>query len=538
MSLKNPGVRVGLLMAGAAALLFWASHHTEVSFADGLRYVREADRIDRGDLAGGTLRATDHPVHPLAIAAAHRLLGGDGQYAWQYAAQAVAAAALVLAVLPIYLLGRDLFDDGGTAVLGCVLAAANPVVLYVGVNVLSESTFLFFWAWGLWASARFLRAGRFAWLVPAVLCGALAYLTRPEGLLLHLSLVATLLLLPLHSLTRIYWPRWSAAVAVLVVGPVVLVGPYVFAKGGLGTKPAIARVLGTRAEAPASAVEREHPLDPNRTAWQTYGLASARVVKAVRGAVTWPLVPLAALGLIVARPGLAGGELRAGRARTWIFLGVILAASCGGLVRLHATGGYCTVRHALVPGLILTLFAAHGLNWLIRHAAVDGRRLGLGEGVIRPGPAVWAGVLTLLVAWPLYRDQTPYFSSFGVYRMAGSWLAEVSDADADGRVLDLTEWTLYFSGKHGYGVGQVEEAAAQRKPKLRWVVVRDAHLTGNDRSSTQARRLIDGREPYLSFPQQPEPGQVRVFFFNLDKPPTPGVAWTLPALAAATAVRR
>src|SRR4051794_16366321 len=103
-------------MGAAAALVYWSAHHTEVTFADGLRYIREAQRIDRGDYAGGLLDATDHPVHPLLIAAAHRLIDPDpGPFAWQTAAQAAAAAALVLAVVPLYLLGRDLFEDEATA---------------------------------------------------------------------------------------------------------------------------------------------------------------------------------------------------------------------------------------------------------------------------------------------------------------------------------------------------------------------------------------------------------------------------------------
>src|SRR5207245_11583457 len=111
VSLTHRGVRIGLLMAGAWALLYWVAHHQEVSFADGLRYVHEAQQIDRGDLAGGLLHAIDHPIHPLAIAATHALLGGEGPFAWQTAAQAAAVLALVLSVVPLYLLALALLDD-------------------------------------------------------------------------------------------------------------------------------------------------------------------------------------------------------------------------------------------------------------------------------------------------------------------------------------------------------------------------------------------------------------------------------------------
>src|SRR4051794_5836490 len=99
LSITRQVFRIGFLTAGAAALLFWVSHHAEVSFADGLRYVREAQRIDRGDYKGGLLYAIDHPVHPLAIAAVHKFIGGEGPFTWQTAAQAAAVIALVLAVV-------------------------------------------------------------------------------------------------------------------------------------------------------------------------------------------------------------------------------------------------------------------------------------------------------------------------------------------------------------------------------------------------------------------------------------------------------
>src|SRR5262249_46635106 len=151
-----------------------------------------------------------------------------------------------------------------------------------------------------------------------------------------------------------------AAVALLVLGPAALVGPYVALKGGLGTKPAVARVIGTLPESPPAALERERPLPPDQTAAETYRIATSRAVKAARGAVTWPWIPLAAVGLLAAGRG-------ADRARAWLFLGVVVVASMAGLVRLHATGGYCTVRHALVPALVFVLAAARGLSWVLKN---------------------------------------------------------------------------------------------------------------------------------------------------------------------------
>ena len=111
-----------------------------------------------------------------------------------------------------------------------------------------------------------------------------------------------LLILPLHWATRIYWPRWWAAVAFLVLGPLLLVGPYVAAKGGIGTKPSIARLLGTAPRSAPSALERERPLPPGQSTLETYRQATQRMVKVLRASVTTPLLPLVVLGLVTVRP--------------------------------------------------------------------------------------------------------------------------------------------------------------------------------------------------------------------------------------------
>ena len=136
-TLTQRTVRIVLLSAAAAGFLFWYSHHSEVSFADGLRYVREAQLVSRGDFTGGLWRAIDHPMHALVISAAHHMIGGgDGPFAWQTAAQAASVFMLVMAVAPVYLVTRELYDET-TSVISCILLFANPIITYVAVNVLS-----------------------------------------------------------------------------------------------------------------------------------------------------------------------------------------------------------------------------------------------------------------------------------------------------------------------------------------------------------------------------------------------------------------
>ena len=172
-----------------------------------------------------------------------------------------------------------------------------------------------------------------------------------------------------------------------------LAGPYIALKGGLGTKPGIARVLGLAPRSDPMGLERERPLPAGQTTAETYRIAAGRMTKAFDESVTPPLF---AVGLF----GVALSLYQRTRLRAWLLLAIVLAASAVGLVRLHATGGYLTVRHGLIPGMILTMAAAHGLTWLMGRVAIPGRWLGWPQERLRPGPAVWAALLAGLVVYP------------------------------------------------------------------------------------------------------------------------------------------
>jgi 4-amino-4-deoxy-L-arabinose transferase-like glycosyltransferase len=495
--------RIGLLMVAAAALLGWVFGHSEVGFADGLRYIHQAEQIDGGLWHDGLVGGIDHPLHPLGIAVAHRLVGGAGPITWARAALVLCFASFVLLVVPVYLLALDLFGDR-TAWLATLLVTFNPIVSLIAVNVLSESTFLLFWTFGLWGAVRFLRAGRFLWLPLAVGFGALAYLTRPEGLLLPLALTATLLFVPALPGTRINAIKWWGAIAFVLVGIVFLVGPYIVLKGGVGTKPGIARVLGLAPRSQPLALEREAPLRPDQTTFATYQLATMRMFRALRLGGTSVLFPFALLGLVRA-------AFSTDRGRAWLFLGIVLAASAVGLVRLHVTGGYCAARHGVVPGMILTLAAAYGITRLMDRISIPGRWLGLVHQRLGPGAAGWTVLTLVCIAVPnthLLGPVTP--DPFSVYHATAAWLAQ--NTRGHEQVLDLTDWSLYFSQRSGYHFANVYEAPAD--PNTRWIVVRKPHLVGRWYYSQVLRELIGGREPVALVPSRATPNQMQIRIYD------------------------
>jgi hypothetical protein len=495
--------RVLLLMGGTILLLGWNIKHSEPSSNVGLRYILQAEQIHRGEWREGLANGIDHPLHPLLITVAHDLVGGEGPGSWQRAALVLCFTCGVLLVIPVYLLAYDLLDEH-SAWLAVVLTVANPLVPSVVLNVLSESSFLVWWTFGLWASVRFLREGRFFWLLFAAGFGGLAYLTRPEGMLLPAALAATLLTMPILRATQINWPRWRLALAFLIGGLALVAGPYVALKGGVATKPPIARVLGLAAPAGPMALEREAPLAEPQNPLESYQRAGLRSIQACCDAVTLPLIPLALLGLAFA-------ARRPAAARATLFFAILLAASVFGLLRLYATAGYCAPRHAIVIGTIMTLAAAYAITTLLRSISVPGGWLGQAHERLHPGPAVWAMLVALFIV-PRNCDQGPLNPGpYSVYHKAGEWLA--LNTRANEQVLDLTDWSLYFSRRPGYTFADIYDAPAD--PHTRWVVLRDGQVDGAKPFVPLVRELIGEREPAARLPSGAADNQVHIEIYDL-----------------------
>jgi hypothetical protein len=277
-------------------------------------------------------------------------------------------------------------------------------------------------------------------------------------------------------------------------------------RGGLGTKPGIARVLGLAPWSASLSLEREKPLRPDHSSLTSYRFASVRMLKVLRAAASPALVPFAVLGL----PVLALRESRS-RSRSALFLTIVIAASMLALVRLHVTGGYGTTRHGLVPGIVLTILAAGALAWLTSKVTLPGRWLGLSRNWVGiPGPVgsllIVALVFTMNARGMEYTNVEP----FSVYHASGSWLAR--NATGTEQVLDMTDWSLFFSQRSGYHFADVYKAPADAS--TRWIVVRQPHVEGHWHFSQIVRELIGGREPVAVIPARPAPGQLQIRIYD------------------------
>ncbi len=121
------------------------------------------------------------PAFPIAMRVMGRLFGSSG-VAYLYGGLAISHVAFLWALLLLYQLARDDLGDAAAAAAGVTLLASYPFSVFHGA-VYTESPFL------LAVVGAVLAFKRERW-VHACLWGALAGLTRPNGVLLSLTVGA------------------------------------------------------------------------------------------------------------------------------------------------------------------------------------------------------------------------------------------------------------------------------------------------------------------------------------------------------------
>ncbi len=138
----------------------------------------------------------------------------------------------------MYYLGKELFDRQ-IAFWSALFFQYLPVSGHHLSDGISEALFLFFVAMALWRSVvavRTYRPGTFAWC--GVWCG-LAYLTRPEGALILMTVGAVLAGMQLIKPWRKHWLPFAACASSLGAAALAVGSIYFLTTGHFTNKPAV-----------------------------------------------------------------------------------------------------------------------------------------------------------------------------------------------------------------------------------------------------------------------------------------------------------
>ncbi|MBX7075196.1 MAG: glycosyltransferase family 39 protein [Pirellulales bacterium] len=488
----------GLLLA--AGLAQWTVCIRAVAPAqDAVRYIAQAQRIEKDGLAA-TLRAqTDAPLYPALVRAAHRLARPQGG-AWLRSAQWVAASMAALCVIPVYALLAPWLGRGKAA-LATILFALLPEVARLGADALADSThlLLFLTALALLVSAMRDAAERASrWkLLGCGVCVGLSLLARSEALTL-LPAVALAWWLVRRQLEREQVIRLGGSLALGLAG---VYGAYLLYTHALSLDAMQARLMGRHAADSAALLNVATPapiasaLPPD---WRTEegdvfdftrkdGSTSLRrggYLEAARqytgefgNLITLPLLPLMLVGVLKMRHAR---NCLPGR---FLFLFFCMYSL---LVLWHAAEvGYLSSRHLLPLAPIALGWAGHGAviaaQWSRRWLA----------GVLAPRELLrgWRPVrllALLLVGLCVPSLLKPAHASRLGHRRAAAWLAE--HAAASDMVLDTRGWSALYTEMPTFR----HEAGAQAlaNPALRYVVVEREELLFDSRRARTLRAVL------------------------------------------------
>jgi len=173
--IRNERIDLAILLLISLLLSIYLFFRTYVISMDGaFQYIPIAK-----DFASGFFRrAISHnqqPLYPLIVAFVSRWVPD-----FELAGKLVSSIFGILLIIPVYFLGKRIFDEK-IALLSTLLLAIHPYIRRFSADVLKESTYLFFLGIAIWFAWRAIQSEkRYPYLfIP--LFSVLAYLVRPDG---------------------------------------------------------------------------------------------------------------------------------------------------------------------------------------------------------------------------------------------------------------------------------------------------------------------------------------------------------------------
>ncbi|MFN4260610.1 MAG: glycosyltransferase family 39 protein [Gemmataceae bacterium] len=429
-----------ILLLGASVLHTVVLLRTEVAARDSIGFIRYALELERQPWADVLRHSEQHPIYPLLtllVSIPVRLWqGGLSCDAMVLSAQLASILAAVLLVIPMFYVGKTLFDRR-VGFWAAALFQFLPASAHILSDALSEAVYLLIVTSTIyWIMRAFEQPtwGRFAL---CGLSGGLAYLTRPEGALLVGATVVVILVSPwVAAWRRTWWQSVTAAASVLLAAALVA-GPYIATIGHLTNKPTPKKILeggsyydtsqtravpATPAHSPLFAIWWSKVAE--RPPWW-WGLKA--ILIEVVGAYQYTAALPALFGMIwfwrrlQRNPGV------------WVLL-LLCAMQIAILWRMAVMMGYVSERHVLL--LVLC-----GVFPAVAMVKMAGERLAAWRGY---GAWVPTLMLTFLTLFGLPSTLKPLHGNRAGHRAVGEWLAE--HAHPHDIIVDPFCWAHFYAG--------------------------------------------------------------------------------------------
>jgi hypothetical protein len=464
LDLRNLAVLAALVLCVRG----WQLTHTEVASRDSISYVRIAWQLEQGAWRRVMPSAPQHPGYPLAVLAlsqtVRHFLPDDPPRAWQISGQLVSALASLLLIVPMYFMGRELFERR-IAFWSCLLFQCLPTSGKIMGDALSDTLFLLFACTALWMACLALRLRSWPLFALTGLAGGLAYLTRPEGALIVAAAGLVLAAMQLRSAWRQSWLGVLRQGTALTLAALAVMTPYMLVIGGLTVKNTPNLMMNQqrpdadwenriRPKLPAKD-ERHSAAKSGSSLLAVWWIPSDGSLEQPSSRHLWALKAFClemgkGFFYVLWMPALLGLWWRRERFGVvpGVWVGLLVCTSLSALLyRMADKMGYLSDRHFLL--LLLC-----GIYWSVAGTLLLGEKLAAGAARLWPNVAerrwmqgrTWSLALLLLLALaPLPRTLDRLHAERAGFRSLGRWLSQ--HTQAGDYIEDPYCWAYYYAGR-------------------------------------------------------------------------------------------
>ncbi len=508
---RNDWLLFGILFALVLPLRLWLLCNTEVTARDSIGYIRYALQFERTPWHEVWEKNHQHPGYPICVylmsLPVRAIDDATTPENMQLSTQLVSFLASLALLLPMYLLGRQFFDHT-VSFAGTLLYQYLPISAQHLSDGISEPIYLLLLVSGLLFMARAIRE-RNVWSCAA--CGffaGLAYLVRPEGLLIVPAFGLALILAQFRADWRSPRGRFFACGAAMVLTAMLVGSIYVYATGRITSKLSAIETLNNlrkmilnTSDANAEAGGSVHLFAV------TFTPSGSKAVRLTQSASAFGKELLQGLHYAGIVPALLGlwwsfAALR----RCPGFWGVAIYAMIHSLIliALAMSVSYVSDRHVMILVLFGSFFVVVGMRELPRKV-FTWTKFDSGGAWYRSATTWFIVLYALLIAASLPKATQRLHGTRVANHQAGLWLAEhVRIGDV---VVDDHAWSNYYAGMV-FQEGR-ETALPMQHEGICYVVA----TRSNDASIDAQRRtafLNDDARVVCYFPERGELAKARV----------------------------
>ena len=410
---KDDAINLLILLFIASLLGVYLIATTFLIAKDGVYYIERAQKLSSDPVC--TIK--DHPPgYPILIFAAHKFVtlftDNSSVFTWIYTAQSVTLLCRLIALIPLYLIGKFLVGSRRSfwAILILIIL---PYPTEFGIDALRDWPHILFLAAGflflLWGA----KQGKWWMFGIAGMAAGLGSIIRPECVQLVVYGILWLLVRLVKPKSKMSRPKLLCALFILLIGFAFLLAPYVGVAGRM-----IPPKLGAFFD-----FAKEHVADSHNyinTIVSLFGnitKAIGKLIEDISDNLMYFFVPALVIGIYshFHKQSMAT-DIERFFVPVFIVLNVII------IILLYCSYEYIERRHCLPLVMCLIFYVPIGLQILADWLS---SRFSKGRSGNKPNPQLWFFILVAVgVAICLPKLLRPLRIEKQGYRVVSRWLSE------------------------------------------------------------------------------------------------------------------